>query len=193
MDYLRLLSIVSILNPSRAISFLGQYLGCNEISKDEMALVTKTVYKKWINDFQIEDEEIELLRELVCHIIINSQMSSLQLNENDRKQLLEVIRIILGFIETSSLLIDSPVTTNPLGEQMIRFCESALEKKALTQPSVDLRQYLSMYSLRTDNGGILVFCSRKCLLSLSDLPSYVYQRVNEYLLAKPSFSYVSFL
>lgn len=181
------------MNPSRAITFLSQYLGCNEVVNDEMALVTKTVYKEWINDFQIEDEEIELLRELVCHIIINSQMSSLKLTENDQKQLLEVIRIILGFIETSSLLIDSPVTTNPMGEQMIRFCENALEKKNPVQPAVDLHQYMSMYSLWTDNGGILVFCGRKCLLSLSDLPSYVYQRVNEYLLAKPSFSYVSFL
>lgn len=62
-------------------------------------------------------------------------------------------------------------------------------------PSVDyaqdqiLQQYILNYSLVTGNGGTLFFCGEKCVLSLSDLPGYVYQRVNDYVLSKSSFSY----
>lgn len=51
-----------------------------------------------------------------------------------------------------------------------------------------VKQYVEIHSLATGNSGILLFGGVRCVLSLSDLPTYIYQRVNEYLLSKNTFS-----
>ena len=56
-----------------------------------------------------------------------------------------------------------------------------------------IKQFVERHSLTTGNSGILLFGGVKCVLSLSDLPTYIYQRVNEYLLSKTSFSLSSLL
>lgn len=183
------------------ITLLAAYLGCIEI-QDDVGEHTQALLQEWSHVAQTDDGEIELLRALVCHILLNAQMPALRLNETDRIRLCSIIQIILGLIETASLLESSPKQMDTLGEQVLRLGEQQLTrpttyllKRVMNRvPHTELiQQYIARYSLVTGNGGILFFCGEKCILSLSDLPSYVYQRVNDYLLAKSSFSMIHIL
>ena len=129
LDYLRLLAVTSLLNPSSTIQLLHQYLGCSEINMNEIAKCTNSIFREWKQSTPIEDEEINVIQAVVCMLILNSQMKELQLFESDWTKLLDCIHVLLGLIETLSLVVDSPIHTNKQGEQLLRFFVEMIEKK----------------------------------------------------------------
>lgn len=96
---------------------------------DELAKTTNSVFREWKQSTPIEDEEINVIEALVCMLILNSQMKELQLFETDWTKLLDCIHVLLGLIETLSLVADSPIHTNKEGEQLLGFFVEMIEKK----------------------------------------------------------------
>ena len=96
---------------------------------NEIAKCTSSIFREWKQLTPIEDEEINVIQAVVCMLILNSQMKELQLFESDWMKLLDCIHVLLGLIETLSLVADSPIHTNKQGEQLLRFFVEMIEKK----------------------------------------------------------------
>ena len=195
LQLLSLLSLIAVQSPSAVIHFLSCYMGVRVAKKSVLSECCETEWRELACPQQIGDEELALLRHILLFVFVNSQISTLSLDKEERLLLNECMSLLEELIESTLILGDSPMSPLNSGEsELFALCRRTLSGARCTEEEVKrgdllVTQYVQQDGLRTGNGGAILFHGQNCVLSLGDLPELAYLSVNSYLVKAKSISY----